>query len=153
MTRFDLYESEIELYKAACDLLLTSHHEDNHRVAAAMRGTSGRIYFGIHLGSKRVNICAESSAVANARMAQEDAITCAVAVCMNESGNPQVTNPCGVCRELMRTYGPAASVLVDDGGVVGRVSIADLLPFPWNRAAENTWNVSQPEAAGRKIPE
>jgi cytidine deaminase len=142
---FELDGADIELYEAAAALLLSAHHEDNHRVAAAMRGASGRIYLGLHLGSKRVNICAESSAVANARIAQERSIDSAVAVCMNGSGQPQVTNPCGVCRELMRTYGTGLSVLVDAGGKVGKVGLDELLPLPWMRAAENDWDLEPPQ--------
>lgn len=147
MVHFNLDSADIALFNAASDLLTASHHIDNHRVAAAMRGTSGKIYLGLHLGSKRVNICAESSAVANARMAGEDSIESAVAVCMNDSGVPQVTNPCGICRELLRTYGAGTSVLIDAGGRVGKATIADLLPLPWMRAAENEWSLEPPTIA------
>lgn len=111
-----------------------------------MRGESGAIYFGLHVGSKRINVCAESSALANARMAQEAAIVSVVAVSMDAGGQPQVTNPCGVCRELLRTYGAEASVLVDAEGEVGIVGIKDLLPYPWMRAAETEWTTRPPGA-------
>lgn len=53
---------------------------------------------------------------------------------MSESVKPQVTNPYGICHELIRTYGPASTVLVDDAVVVRMISIAELLPLPWSRA-------------------
>lgn len=146
--KFDLDALDIELYEAACAQLLAAHHVDNHRVAAAMRGGSGQIYLGLHVGSKRVNVCAESSAVANACMANETSIESAVAVCMTPAGVPQVTNPCGVCRELMRTYGSGTTVLIDAEGRVGKVTVAELLPLPWMRAAENDWTVAPPSASG-----
>ncbi|NUP58263.1 MAG: hypothetical protein HOQ04_00425 [Pseudarthrobacter sp.] len=144
---FELEPADVELYEAARELLLTAHHTDNHRVAAAMRGASGAIYLGLHIGSKRVNICAESSALANARMAQEKAVKSVVAVSMDGNGQPQVTNPCGLCRELLRNYGSETSVLVDAEGRVGVISIKDLLPYPWVRAAEASW-VLEPPIAG-----
>ena len=104
MVNFVFTATDVELFEAASAALKASHHVDNHRVAAAVRGVSGAIYLGIHLGSQRVNVCAESSAIANARMAGETRLSSIVAVCMNEADEPQVTNPCGVCRELMRTY-------------------------------------------------
>jgi cytidine deaminase len=101
-------------------LLLTAHHTENHRVAAAIRGESGAVYLGLHIGAKRINVCAESSALANARMAQEASIDSVVAVSMDGQGQPQVTNPCGLCRELLRSYGTETSVLVDaEGGGKG----------------------------------
>ncbi|MGM7778516.1 hypothetical protein ACSVHC_21225 [Arthrobacter sp. KNU-44] len=146
MISFDLSESDVELYTAARQLLLTAHHGENHRVAAAMRGESGTIYLGLHIGSKRINVCAESSALANARIAQEASIRSSVAVSMDPHGEPQVTNPCGVCRELLRNYGPEATVLVDAGGEVGSVGLEELLPYPWMRATETEWTTQPPEA-------
>lgn len=143
---FDLSQSDVELYTAARQLLLTAHHGENHRVAAAMRGESGAIYLGLHIGSKRINVCAESSALANARIAQEASIRSSVAVSMDEYGEPQVTNPCGVCRELLRNYGAEATVLVDAGGEVGSVGLEELLPYPWMRATETEWTTQPPEA-------
>jgi cytidine deaminase len=144
MVDFNLNAADVELYEAAHSLLVSAHHVDRHRVAAAVRGASGEIYLGLHLGSKRVSICAESSAVANARIAKEEHLSSVVAVCMNEAGEPQVTNPCGVCRELMSTFGPDISVLVDVEGTVARAHLAELLPMPWMRAAENSWSVEAP---------
>lgn len=149
MISHQLTAADIDLYTAARDLLLASHHPENHRVAAAMRGGSGNVYLGLHIGSKRINVCAESSALANARMAQEATIHSVVAVSMDENGQPQVTNPCGVCRELLRTYGTGISVLVDAAGKVGTVSIEALLPYPWMRATETEWATEPPTLPGR----
>ncbi|WP_427170135.1 hypothetical protein [Arthrobacter sp. 92] len=151
MISFELSDADVELYEAARRLLLTAHHSENHRVAAAMRGESGTIYLGLHIGSKRINVCAESSALANARMAQESAVHSVVAVSMDESGEPQVTNPCGLCRELLRTYGTETSVMVDAQGTVGTVSIKELLPYPWLRATETQWTTQPPGSESRTI--
>ena len=50
----------------------------------------------------------------------------------------------GLCRELLRTYGPETTVLVDAGGEVGKVHVTDLLPYPWMRAAETEWDILPP---------
>lgn len=146
---FDLGESDVELYNTARELLLRAHHSENHRVAAAMRGASGAIYKGLHMGSKRINVCAESSALANARIAQESSIHSVVAASMDGHGEPQVTNPCGVCRELLRSYGTETSVMVDAEGAVGTINISGLLPYPWLRATETEWTTQPPAAISR----
>ncbi|MFH5877464.1 hypothetical protein [Arthrobacter sp. NA-172] len=148
---YELSESDVELYNAAREMLLAAHHGENHRVAAAMRGASGVIYLGLHIGSKRINVCAESSALANARMAQEVSIQAVVAVSMDEHGEPQVTNPCGLCRELLRNYGAETSVLVDAAGEVGRVALEGLLPYPWMRASETEWTTLPPDLGARDL--
>ncbi|MCX6499631.1 MAG: hypothetical protein NTU93_12660 [Arthrobacter sp.] len=143
---YELSSADVELYEAARRLLITAHHSENHRVAAAMRGGSGTIYLGLHIGSKRINVCAESSALANARIAQEDTIHSVVAVSMDGSSEPQVTNPCGLCRELLRSYGAETFVLVDAEGEVEKVRIKELLPYPWMRATETEWETRPPRS-------
>lgn len=123
-----------ELVRAASELLLRAYDERDHRVAAAVRGGSGRVHLGLHLSSNRVDICAEPSAIAAARIAGEEQVTTIVAVGMDAAGTPRVINPCGVCRELVPNYGEDIRVIVDDRGEVGVVSPADLLPIPWVRA-------------------
>lgn len=134
-----LTRDDVDLFDAARQLLEQRHHPSLHQVAAAVRGESGAIYTGLHLGSRRVNVCAESSAIAAAVIAGEDRIVAAVAVCMGTGSDatvPQVTNPCGVCRELMGEYGADARILVDDGGHVRVAALPELLPLPWLRAEE-----------------
>ncbi len=134
-----LTTEDIELFDAARRLLEQRHHPELHQVAAAVRGASGAIYTGLHLGSRRINVCAESSAIAAAVIAGEEQVVEAVAVCMGTGVTatvPQVTNPCGVCRELMGEYGADALVLVDAGGTVRKVALRELLPLPWLRADE-----------------
>ncbi|MDQ0643088.1 hypothetical protein [Microbacterium murale] len=125
---------DLDLISAASALLLRSYDERDHRVAAAVRGASGSTYLGLHLGSDRVNVCAEPSAIANARIGGEDAVHTIVAVGMDATGVPRVVNPCGVCRELVRRYGDDIRVIVDHSGELDVVQPADLLPIPWVRA-------------------
>jgi cytidine deaminase len=140
----DLDESDVALFERAGAVLSAAHHAQRHQVAAAMRAGSGEIYVGLHLGSRRINVCAESSALASARIAGEDTITTAVAVCVGANDAITVTNPCGVCRELMGTYAPEAMVLLDVQGTVRKATVTDLMPLPWLRPEETGWAVHPP---------
>lgn len=122
------------LIRTASDLLVRAYDERNHRVAAAVRGVSGRMHLGLHLASTRVNICAEPSAIANARMAGENGLDTIVAVGMGADGVPKVINPCGICREIVPHYGEGMRVIVDVSGKLNVVAPSDLLPIPWVRA-------------------
>jgi len=140
-----LTPDDIELFEIARDLLERTFDPQIHQVASALRTASGEIYMGVHLGSRRINVCAESSAIANATMAGDADIRTIVAVCKNDEGRVVVTNPCGVCRELMTTYGPHASTIVDLQGEIHKIPSAQLLPNPWMFPHENEWVASDPK--------
>lgn len=129
-----LNDTDRRLVDAASDLLLRAHDSDLHRVAAAARGGSGQIYLGLSLRSPRVSVCAESSALANARIGGEQQIEAMVSVGLREDGTAIIVNPCGVCRELVPVIAPGIRTLADDGGHPVWVTAADLLPLPWVRA-------------------
>ncbi|SDR71611.1 Cytidine and deoxycytidylate deaminase zinc-binding region [Brevibacterium siliguriense] len=133
-----------ELYSTARRLMEQHHDPELHQVAAAARGDDGQIYCGIHLGSRRVNVCAESSAVANAVMAGAEKITAIVAVCKNDQGDVIVTNPCGVCRELMDSYADDISIMIDSAGEVTMASLNELMPHRWMFPHENDWTPNDP---------
>ena len=143
----DLDPADLALFDRAREVLAKAHHPKRHQVAAAMLGASGTVYVGLHLGSRRINVCAESSALASARIAGEERITTVVAVCLSTAGTAVVTNPCGVCRELLGSYCPDAMVLVDVRGTVRKARLAELLPLPWLRSEETGWTVAAPSAA------
>jgi cytidine deaminase len=140
----DLEAADLTLFDRAAQVLAAAHHPSRHQVAAAMLGESGAVYVGLHVGSRRINVCAESSALASACIAGELRVSTVVAVCLGPAGAAQVTNPCGVCRELLGGYCPDASVLVDVGGAVRKARLAELLPLPWLRAEETGWTVAAP---------
>lgn len=129
-----LTESDEELIREASALLLRVHDPAFHRVAVAARGVSGTIYPGLSIATPRVKICAESSAIANARMAGEEAIETIVSVGLDEKNSPVVINPCGVCREVVPKFAPALRVIVDASGELAVASSEELLPMPWVRA-------------------
>lgn len=139
-----LTSEDRELLRIATDVLDANHDPVIHQVAAALRTRTGEVFTGIHLGSRRINVCAESSAIANSVMADAGTLDTIVAVCRDEDGRTVVTNPCGVCRELLTTYGPTATVIVDIHGSVRKVPADALLPNPWMFPHENDWSVENP---------
>lgn len=142
----ELSTTDVELFDQARRLLERAHHPVRHQVAAAVVTDSGAVYLGLHVGSRRINVCAESSAIANAEMAGDSTIRGVVAVCKDDSGRVVVTNPCGVCRELLGTYGRKADVIVDLRGQVRKVRAMDLMPNPWMFPHENDWSVETPKS-------
>ncbi len=146
-----LEPADVALYERAVEVLAASFDPVVHQVAAAALTSDGNVYVGLHVGSRRVNVCAEASAIANAEMSGAGPVLTMVAVCRDEAGRTVVTNPCGLCRELMGHYGPDAWVLVDRGGEVVKVPSADLMPSPWMFPRENDWEVADP-AAGPTTP-
>ena len=149
----ELTTAEVALFESARDLLQRSHHPELHQVAAAVRTARGSEYLGLHMGSRRINVCAESSALANAQMANDTEIVSMVAVCKNEDGRIVVTNPCGFCRELMGTYCTDADVIVDVQGTPQVVAARDLMPLPWMFPHENDWAVSEPHSSEAQRPD
>lgn len=139
-----LTPDDVALFRQARETLDCCHDPVLHQVAAALRTRDGHTFTGLHMGSRRLNVCAESSAIANAEMARAGDIVTIVAVCKDETGRTVVTNPCGLCRELMGQYGPQADVIVDLHGEVTRVPARSLLPLPWNFPHENAWTVDEP---------
>lgn len=135
---------DLALHRRAVEVLDTAFDPVVHQVAAALRTADGQVFAGLHVGSRRVNVCAEASAIANAEMAAAGPVASIVAVCRNEAGRTVVTNPCGLCRELMTQYGPDAWILVDRGGEVVKVAAGDLMPHPWMFPHENDWDVREP---------
>ncbi|WP_162819083.1 cytidine deaminase [Leifsonia aquatica] len=122
------------LIAEASAALVRVHDPAAVRVAAAVRGATGAVYLGVSLRSPRVSVCAESTAIANAKLAGEAELETIVAVGLGEDDVPRVINPCGVCRELVPALAPGVRVLVDAGDAVVAVTSPELLPMPWVRA-------------------
>ena len=121
-----------ELVAAAADVLRRNFEVGKHHVGAAIRTRDGRVYTGVHVGSRRINICAEEVAIGTALSAGErDFVAVASVIMMLPEDEPAVTSPCGVCREVLSFYGPDMHVVYLDHGVVRKTRMADLLPGQW----------------------
>jgi cytidine deaminase len=123
------------LVVAARELVEGRYVEGRHEVAAAVRMRSGAVHLGLHVESSigRASICAEGTAIGAAIMAGDGEIDTIAAVLRLPDGGWRVVSPCGLCRELIGDYGPAAHVIDYDEGDVRRVTIASLLPSKTRR--------------------
>jgi len=132
MHRLAVADSDIELLEAATALLTARFRSGRHHVAAALRAASGEIFTGVHVGSRRINVCAEQVALGAALTAGHTTFTAGIAVIMiNAEDVPRITSPCGVCREVLSFYAPGMTVIVDAAGEALKTYIRDLLPAPW----------------------
>jgi len=124
-------ESDKELIQAATSIIRQNYFPGKHHVGAAVRGKSGRIFAGVHLESGAIDICAEAVALGMAASNGEREFDCIVAVTMADGKTPRVVSPCGVCRELIRFYGPDIAVIFVEAGTLRKCRASDLLPGPY----------------------
>lgn len=132
MLDLPIEEADHELIAAASEVLRRNFEVGKHHVGAALRTRDGRVYTGVHVGSRRINICAEEITIGTALSAGErDFVAVASVIMMVPEDEPEVTSPCGVCREVLSFYGPDMTVVYLDHGVMRKTRMADLLPGQW----------------------
>jgi cytidine deaminase len=137
MRTLGITTADEELVDIASQLLLERFSEGRHHVAAALRLPDGSVVTGVHIGSRRIDICAEQIALGVVLSTGRPVpIACASVIMMHVDDIPIVTSPCGVCRELLNYYNPDLTVLVDDAGKIVKTSMSELLPAPWLLPAE-----------------
>lgn len=130
-----------DLVEAARDAIRTRYRSGWHVVGAALRTRRGRVFTGVHLEASvgRIAVCAEAIALGRAATEAGDTdIAAIVAVYHADPGThsaaPAIVAPCGMCREMIADYAPAARVILpgaDGRGVVA--AIGDLLPMRFAR--------------------
>ena len=120
-----------ELIQVARELIKNRFVEGRHCIAAALRTRSGAVFTGVHVEAYvgRIAVCAEAIAIGAAATAGDTDIATIVAV--NELG--EIVSPCGMCRELIGDYSPAATVIISRDGQPVAVSVAELLPNKYRR--------------------
>ncbi|MBB3043097.1 hypothetical protein [Nocardioides soli] len=120
------------LVKAATAALDTGFRTGRHHVAAALRLADGSVVTGLHLGSRRVNLCAEQIALGMVlSQGLAEPVACASVIRMTEADRPEPTSPCGVCREVLGFFVPSMTVVLPHLGGLVRARFGDLLPAPW----------------------
>ena len=128
-----------KLVEAARAVLLKHYRPFWHTVGAALRGRDGRVWTGVHLGATvgRLQVCAEAVALGRAILEGDGTIECAVALRHPKPDESvreiAVVPPCGACREMLFDYDRDAVVIIPDGGVLRRIAVRELLPFPYQR--------------------
>ena len=125
---------------AAANAVLECHYRPFwHMVAAAIRSRNGQIWTGLHIGTTvgRLSVCAEAVAFGRALLDGDGTIATAVAVRHpkpeEENRELAVVPPCGACREMILDHAPGAMIIVKDAGVLIKLPIRTLLPFPYRR--------------------
>ncbi len=127
-----------ELVATARDVLVRNYALGRHHVGAALRAASGKVYTGIHVGSRRINVCAEEVALGHALAEGEREFESIVALIkMGSDDEPELVSPCGVCREVITYYAPDICVICPGAdGTPRKYSAAELLPAPFLLPAE-----------------
>ncbi len=113
MALTDLSADDRALVDTARAVLDARARPGRHEVAAALRTRTGAVHTGLHVESSigRASICAEGVAIGGAAVAGDTEIDVIVAVLATEDGGWRVVTPCGLCRELIGDYAPAARVI------------------------------------------
>ena len=97
-------------------------------VGAALRTASGAVFVGANVENAAYpeGMCAEASAIAAMASAGERVIDTIVTICDGE----MLSTPCGGCRQKIREFATADTVIHAAGpdGVRTSYSMADLLP-------------------------
>jgi len=126
-----LSEQDHHLVEIARELIARRFREGYHHIAAALRTTSGQIFTGVHVEAYigRITVCGEAVAIGAAATGGDTAIDTIVAV--NELGT--IVSPCGMCRELISDYAPAAQVIILRQGEPVKVPVLELLPDKYVR--------------------
>lgn len=124
------------LIAAATDVLLRHYRLYWNTIAAALRSQDGRIWTGIHLGTRvgRMSVCAEPIAFGRALLEGDGTAEAIVALRHpkpdERDGVIEIVSPCAACRELLMDYAPDCTVIVP-GPLC--VPVRDLLPMPFRR--------------------
>lgn len=104
---------------------------DEHTVAAAARARDGRIVTAMNVHHFTGGPCAELAVIGAAAAQGAHQLDTVVAV---GSGDRGVMSPCGRCRQVLLDYFPSIRVIVDMGGDLRVVPVAELLPgaYVWS---------------------
>jgi len=99
------------------------------RVGAAIETDSGRVYVGANVenASYGATVCAERSAVAAMIAAGEKRIS-RVAV---YAEGPELSMPCGMCRQVLVEFGKDAAVVVGGPSGTRSTTLTALMPEPF----------------------
>jgi cytidine deaminase len=101
-----------ELFQQAVKLLSTNFVSGRHEVSTAFLLSTGHVVLGMHFEGScgRSSICAEGMALGASVLVEGATVQAVVAVLyIVSTGQIRMIAPCGVCRELLFDYAPAAT--------------------------------------------
>jgi cytidine deaminase len=118
-----------ELFRLAREVQQHAHVPcSRFPVGAALRTATGRVFAGANVENAAYpeGMCAEASAIAAMASAGERVIDTIVTVCDGAA----LSTPCGGCRQKIREFSTAATVIHAAGpeGIRRSYSMAELLP-------------------------
>ena len=131
MKKYKLNELDYQLISSALTGLKNNFDDGvyHHTVGCAVLCKNGNVYTGVNCDGIHGS-CAEIIAIGTAISAGEREFKTIVAV--HDLQPDYVISPCGNCRQMLYEYCPDVKVIVNDGADnLVKVSITDLLPFPW----------------------
>lgn len=127
MTYKNITKEDQELIDAAAAVIQKNFQYGKHHVGSAVRAKSGKIYAGVHLESKNVDVCAENVAMGMAVSNGEKEFNSIVAVTMRDVPKPTIIFPCQICQELINFYGSEIWVIFVINGAPKKCKIKDLV--------------------------
>lgn len=109
----------------------------NFAVGAAIRADDGTLYVGCNVENVAYpqGTCAEAGAIAAMVAAGRTRITAVVVA----AESPVPVTPCGGCRQKLAEFSTADTVIIlaDESGERARMTMAELLPYAFDRAQLN----------------
>lgn len=128
---WNLAEDDMKLINTISDFLRKHYKKNRHHVASALVTEDNKVYCALHLDTKGFDVCAETICISNALIDGKDTFKTIVAVIMSDSGEIEVINPCGNCRQMLISYAPGIQVITNENGILKKKSIEELLPLPY----------------------
>jgi len=127
MEYINITREDRDLICAATGVIQKNFFHGKHHVGSAVRAKSGKVYAGVHLESKNIDVCAEHVVMGMAVSNGENKFDSIVAVTMRDVSEPTVIPPCKICQELINFYGPDTWVILEINGELKKCKIKFLL--------------------------
>ncbi len=131
MTDYKITEDDLFLIKEALSVLKENFDDGiyHHTVGCGLRSQEGHVFTGVNCDGIH-GACAEyvtmGSAISSGQRNFDTIVAC------HEHAINGVVAPCGNCRQMLLDYAPGIKVIVNnDKGQLIKLSIEDLLPFPY----------------------
>lgn len=129
--------SKEKLLKAAEDVLINAYSPYSKiRVAAAVKGVSGKIYTGVNVENASYSLtnCAERSAIYKGISEGEKEFTEMVIL----TDSPLVKSPCGACRQVMSEFSHDLTIqFYGPEGFIATYHNRELLPHAFHLGDQN----------------
>ena len=137
MELLPITQDDRHLIEQAKQIIATYYRRDRHRIGAALRTASGKIFTAVHVEANvgRITVCAEAMVIGKAISEGEGQFEAIVAVrrADDDAQRFDVVSPCGMCREMLCDYGPMTHVLFVNSGQLQKAHAHNLLPGKYTR--------------------